>query len=51
MNFDRLPRHPLPFDLGDRRAGELIRHRVDTEKGVDAQRLIDPLRTLRRDVG
>ena len=48
MDLDRLSRDPLPFDLGDRRDGELIRDGADAEKRVDAQRLVDPLARAER---
>ena len=51
MDFDRLPRDPLPLDLGDRRVRELIGGGADAEKRVDAEGLIEPLRALRGDVG
>ncbi len=51
MDLDRLPRDPLPFDLGDRRARELIHDGRDPNKRLDAKGLVDSLRPLRGDVG
>ena len=51
MDLDRVPRHPLPFDLGDCCDGKLLRDAGDPNERVDAKRLVDPLRALRGDVG
>ena len=51
MDLDRLPRDPLPLDLGDGRVGKLVRDGGDPNERVDAQRLVDPLRALGGDVG
>ena len=51
MHLDRLPRDPLPFDLGDGRVRKPICNGRDANERVDAKGLVDPLRALGGDVG
>ena len=51
MDLDRFPRDPLPLDLGDSRARELIHDGGDPNERLDAKGLVDSLRPLRGDVG
>ena len=51
MDLDPFPSDPLPFNLRDRRIGELFGDGLDAQKRVDAKRLVYSLRTLGGDVG